>query len=302
MKIINNLSNQILKLRCHQIIINELNNNNKFKIPIHLAIGHESIAVSIMNNLNSKDKIILSHRNIHYNLHKIKDLKLIIDEFKLNNKGILKGKYGSMNLFNPFNKVMYSSSILGNNLSVAAGIALSTKFKKDNGFIFVVTGDGAIEEGSFYESLLLISSLELNMIIIIENNQWSLASKINQRRKNIDLEKIANSVGGKYFKFSSNNYVEYYSKIKLLKNKYKNLYKPLLIEFDVETLGGYNVIENNDKRYINYHSGKINNIKLSSKIILKNNKNDPIYYAKKYLKKNNQFLLKYYNSISKKYL
>ena len=157
MEKINTLSKQALKLRCHQIIINELNNKNNFKIPIHLAIGHESVAVSVMNNIMKNDSIILSHRNIHYNIFNINNLKLFIDEFKLNKSGILKGKYGSMNLFNVNNNVVYSSSILGNNLSVAAGVALTSKYKKNNNYTFVVTGDGAIEEGSFYESLLLYS-------------------------------------------------------------------------------------------------------------------------------------------------
>ena len=55
--------------------------------------------------------------------------------------------------------------------------------------VFVVTGDGAIEEGSLWESLVFMKSNNLNVIIIIENNQWSLGTKIEERRCKIDLDK-----------------------------------------------------------------------------------------------------------------
>ncbi len=302
MNINKKLSYQVLNLRCNQILINQFNINNQFKIPIHLAIGHESIAVGLMNNISKNDKLVLSHRNIHYNICNLENLKIILDEFKLKNNGILNGKYGSMNLFNQKNNIVYSSSILGNNLSVAAGIALSSKYKKKNNFVFVVTGDGAIEEGAFYELLLLISSLELKMIIIVENNQWSLASNIQQRRKKIDLKNIAKSTKGKYFRFSSNNFIDYNIQLKKIKNDNKNLLKPIIIEVDLETLGGFNLTENNIQRYINYHSGKINKIDLPSKVILKNTNKDPLFYVKKFLNVDNFFIRNFYNTVAKKYL
>ena len=54
-----------------------------------------------------------------------------------------------MNLSNPEKNIIYSSSILGNNLAVGSGFALANKLKKQNSVVFIVTGDGAIEEGFF---------------------------------------------------------------------------------------------------------------------------------------------------------
>ena len=150
------LAKEVISIRIKQLIINQLNKNNRFKIPIHLALGHESIAVSVMSNLGSNDTIFLSHRNIHYNLFGIKDFNKVVDEFFLKKTGLVKGKYGSMNLFNIKNKIVYTSSILGNNFSVAVGSALSAIIENKTNFTFIVTGDGAIEEGAFYESLLLV--------------------------------------------------------------------------------------------------------------------------------------------------
>ena len=50
--------------------------------------------------------------------------------------------------------------------------------EKENGtdpsVTIVVTGDGAMEEGAFYESLLMSKTSKVPMIIIVENNGWSM--------------------------------------------------------------------------------------------------------------------------------
>src|SRR3989344_9143191 len=147
----NEIAEQILRLRFNQMIINEKYKNKEFVIPIHLALGHEAIAVCVDTIMEDCDQFVLSHRNIHYNLAREKNLKCEIDEFLLKKEGLAKGQLGSMNLTNEKKGIMYASSILGNNLSVAAGLAFGKKVKKESGVVIVVTGDGAIEEGSFYE-------------------------------------------------------------------------------------------------------------------------------------------------------
>ena len=299
---ITKLSKEVLLIRMQQIILNELNKMKIFKIPIHLAIGHEAIAVALMNNVSLNDNVILSHRNIHYNLHNIKYFKKIIDEFKLSNKGISNGKYGSMNLFNPNNNIIYTSSILGNNLSVAAGVALTSRLKNNDNYVFVVTGDGGIEEGSFYESLLLYASLNLRVIIIVENNNWSLASSVEQRREKILLKKIVESLNGKYYYFKGNNFIDYFNDLKKIKRVNINLKRPIIIEVELETLGGYFVKENNKKRYINYHSGAIREIDLLSNVILKNSKKDPLFYVSRFLHYSKKDFINKINFFSDKYL
>ena len=145
---------KIIWIRIAQIIINERYKKGDFVIPIHLAMGHESIAVAVNSVIKEFDSLFLTHRNIHYNLARMDTLKEELDEYYLKKTGLAKGKLGSMNLSNPDKNIIYSSSILGNNLAVGSGYALANKLKNQNGVVFIVTGDGAIEEGAFYESLL----------------------------------------------------------------------------------------------------------------------------------------------------
>jgi len=121
------LAGEILRIRLSQLIINEKYKSGAFRVPIHLAIGHEAIAVAADNALGEQDLLILPHRNLHYNLARAKSLRLIVDEFLLKEDGLANGKLGSMNLANPAARALYASSILGNNLSIASGTALAHK-------------------------------------------------------------------------------------------------------------------------------------------------------------------------------
>ena len=169
-----NIVKKIIWLRLAQVLVNQRYKNGDFKIPIHLALGHETIAVSVDAAMQEQDDLFLTHRNVHYNLARMGTLKEELDEYYLKESGLAEGHLGSMNLSNPEKRVIYSSSILGNNLPVGSGFALGNKAKNKDGVVFIVTGDGALEEGAFYESLLFMKSYYLSVILVIENNDWSL--------------------------------------------------------------------------------------------------------------------------------
>ena len=59
---------KIIWLRLAQIIINNRYKQGDFNVPIHLAMGHESIAVAIDSVMHETDSLFLTHRNMHYNL------------------------------------------------------------------------------------------------------------------------------------------------------------------------------------------------------------------------------------------
>ncbi len=276
----------IIKIRISQMVINELYKEGKFKIPIHLAFGHETIAVSLDRIMEKEDKILLSHRNVAYNLARGKNLKKILDEYYLKKEGVGEGKLGSMNLMNISKGIIYTSSILGNNFSVAVGVALAQKMHSIKGIAIVLGGDGSMEEGSFNESLLMAKSLKLACFIIVENNEWSMSTSINERRCNIDLEKLTSAYGIKYCKLSGNNPIRYIEELKKLREYSVNNYEPVCIEFDVTTLGDW-IMEHEDYpngKFINYHAGPAPTIEFKTcPAIIKNSEQDPVYALKELL-------------------
>jgi len=276
---------KILWLRLAQVIVNELYKKKEFVVPIHLALGHESLAVSVDAAISYKDNLFVSHRNIHYNLTKMQSLKEELDEYYLKKTGIGQGRLGSMNLFNKEKNISYASSILGNNLPVGCGFALGNKVKNENGVVFIVTGDGAVEEGAFYESLIFLKSNSLPAVIIIENNDWSLSTKTNERRTSIDFDKFAKSLNIDYLYLQDNDPFNYQREITLLRQKALQKRTPVLVEVKLTTLG-YWYMEHPDfpnGKFINYHAGPAPEIQEMEYPLIESSINDPLYVLKQYL-------------------
>ncbi len=67
--------------------------------------------------------------------------------------------------------VRISSGSLGQGLSVAIGSALSKKLNNDESLVYVLTGDGELQEGQNWEAIMFASAKEVdNLIAIVDLN------------------------------------------------------------------------------------------------------------------------------------
>ncbi len=271
------IANLVRLVRSLQLQIERDIRLKKFKIPVHLAIGHEAIAVAIASVSKGSDNVFLTHRNIHFQIALGASLQQIRDEYLLEPTGLGYGKMGSMNLASPLLGNLYTSNILGNNLAVATGSALACNLHKESQVIWAITGDGAIEEGVFYESILIASALNLPILFVVENNEWSLASSISERRKPINLSALANALGLSFLELKGNNVFNYVEQLNSARNEVISRKTPMIIQVNLTTLGGYFVEESNSKkRYVNYHSGSFN-FEVNDALIIEETPNDPVF-------------------------
>ena len=274
------LYRKVLRLRKLQFEIHEEVYHGTTNIPIHFAFGHEAVALAVSVSMQEKDRIFLTHRNIHYHLALGATRQDLINEYKLESSKMSGIGLGSMNLDFPKRGVVYTSNILGNNLSVATGAAYADKLLGKNSMIWCITGDGAIEEGSFYESLILAYATKSPILFIVENNRWSLASEITERRGEIGLEKLASSIGLSYAKLYGNDVTNYSKCLQ----KIRTSQEPSVIEVELTTLGGYQVKRDENLRYVNYHAGPAKIGTINGHVIEKSDK-DPCWVSVNNLKK-----------------
>ena len=169
------------------------------KTPLHLAIGQERVAalVSIVRGVG--DPLILTHRNLHFNLAAClvscpSEMPRIINTATGIDSCGEHAEEGSMNLISSVDSsVHYTSSILANGLPVGlgvlSGLLRSGKFPPIAAWLQV--GDGSLEEGDFYESVVVATSFRLPAIFVIEDNGWSLGTSKAERRCEIDIERLA---------------------------------------------------------------------------------------------------------------
>ncbi len=68
--------------------------------------------------------------------------------------------------------IRVATGSLGQGLSVAAGMALAKKLNNDNKTVYVVTGDGELQEGQIWEAVMYAAHNKLdNMIVAVDFNQ-----------------------------------------------------------------------------------------------------------------------------------
>ena len=77
------LAKKTIWLRVAQLLINDRYKNGDFKVPVHLAMGHEAVAVAVDAVMQQDDVLLVTHRNVHYNLARQGTLKEELDELKL---------------------------------------------------------------------------------------------------------------------------------------------------------------------------------------------------------------------------
>ena len=268
----------VIRIRVAQLLINEELKKKAFRVPIHLALGHEAVAAAVSAAMDDEDALICTHRNIHYNLARAENFKAEIDELKLLSSGIALGRLGSMNMCNPARGLIYSSSILGNDLCVGAGAALAARLEEKGGAVFSVSGDGAIEEGAFYEALELAKSWLSPLVIIVENNDWSLGTRISERRCPIDLSAIAAGFKVPFVRLEGNNASEYARHFVRAKETAVREETPVLVEVKVVTLGSWVMDAPGfpDGKFINYHHGASPAAGLEDWPVLGDDESDPL--------------------------
>ena len=272
------LARDLLRVRLAQMIINEKYQAKEFKVPIHLALGHESIAVALRHALRPGDRLLLTHRNAHHNLAHVERLQEQIDEYLLHPEGLNEGRRGSMNLQNEVRGLVYTSNILGNNLPVAAGLGLSLKLSGSQSIVAVNTGDGAMEEGAFYESVSFMAGNEIPALIVVENNEWSRASNLNERKHIMHLEQLAGSLGAGFVRLQGNDVVDYHSILTAARARAVAQSRPICVEVVVTTLGHWRQVTADfpEGKFINYHAGPAPEVRLENGAKLADGDEDPV--------------------------
>lgn len=103
--------------------------------------------------------------------------------------------------------IEFHSGSLGHNLSVAVGVALEIKLKKSNNRVVVLLGDGELNEGSNWESILLANSYKLdNLIIVIDRNHLQANVETEELIKLEPLSKKFEAFGCNVFEIDGHNF------------------------------------------------------------------------------------------------
>ncbi len=139
----------------------------------HLYIGQEAAGTGACAALAPDDYVFTTHRNHGHVIAKGGEPGRVLAEIIGRSGGYLGGRGGTFHVAAPQLRILHTSAIVGGCLPLAAGTAFATKRKGGREVTLVFFGDGAMEEGAFYETLNLAQLWKLPLIFFMENNSVS---------------------------------------------------------------------------------------------------------------------------------
>ena len=153
----------------------------------HIYIGQEAIAVGTIAAVNPDDPIVLAYRDHGHALARGMDPKYCMAEMFGRIGGCAKGKGGSMHMFDADHYLYGGHGIVGAQTPLGTGLAFATKYEdevinggKSNHVTLCYMGDGALNQGCFYEAMNLASLQDLPVIFVLENNRYSMGTSIER--------------------------------------------------------------------------------------------------------------------------
>ncbi|MBA3015876.1 MAG: hypothetical protein KKD63_11690 [Proteobacteria bacterium] len=143
----------------------------KIPYPIHLSGGNERELIAIYREIHPGDYIFSTHRShYHYLLAGGAPAEL--------ERMILAGD--SMHVFD--RKINFlTSAIVAGAPAIAAGVALALKRQGSKVKVWCFGGDGAEDEGHFYEAVRYVDGHDLPCVFVVEDNNRSVETPKSER-------------------------------------------------------------------------------------------------------------------------
>ena len=232
MKDLINLYKKSLLIRTVEETIAEKYSEQEMRCPIHLSIGQEASATGVCLSLTNKDIMFSSHRSHAHYIAKNCNLKEMICELYGKANGCIGGRGGSMHLQDKKKKFFASIPIVSSALGPAVGVALNLKRKKSKNICVVYIGDGSIEEGIFHEAMNFISLNKLPLLIVCENNLYSVYTNIKERQIDDNFVRFAKAFKINSLRIDGNDAYKIFKISKKIINNMRNNRLPFFLQLD----------------------------------------------------------------------
>jgi pyruvate dehydrogenase E1 component alpha subunit len=162
---------------------------------LHLGIGEEATIVGTTSVMREEDYLIGTYRTHGHAIARGTDPKRVMAELFGRVDGTSGGRGGSMHIFDAERRFMGGYGIVGGNLPIAAGLALSSDFRGEDAVTVCMFGDGASNAGNFGETMNLAALWSLPVLFLVENNLYGMGTSVERHSAQTDLSKKAEGYG-----------------------------------------------------------------------------------------------------------
>jgi pyruvate dehydrogenase E1 component alpha subunit len=160
---------------------------------LHVYIGQEAVATGLLDAFDHEkgDKVITAYRDHAHTMLLGSTPNEIMAELYGKGTGLVKGKGGSMHLFDAKNGFLGGYGIVGGHIPLGVGMAYALRYQKTDGIVQLYLGDGAIHNGAFHEAANLAGLWGRDgmnpTLFILENNNYGMGTSVERATAMTDL-------------------------------------------------------------------------------------------------------------------
>ena len=166
---------------------------------LHLYSGQEAVATGLLHYYQDMDKVITAYRDHAHALLLGSHPNAVMAEIYGKGTGLVKGKGGSMHLFDVENGLWGGYGIVGGHIPLGVGMAYALRYKGEDGIVQLYLGDGAIHNGAFHEAANLAGLWGRDgmnpTLFILENNNYGMGTSVERATAMTDLSAKFDSYG-----------------------------------------------------------------------------------------------------------
>ena len=170
---------------------------------VHLYNGQEAVSTGVIQAMRpGEDYVCSTYRDHVHALSAGVPAKEVMAELFGKATGCSKGRGGSMHMFSAEHGLLGGYAFVAEGIPVATGAAFQSKYRREamgdesaDQVTACFFGDGAANNGQFFECLNMAALWKLPIIYVVENNKWAIGMAHERATSQPEIYKKASVFG-----------------------------------------------------------------------------------------------------------
>ncbi|ABA23875.1 pyruvate dehydrogenase (acetyl-transferring) E1 component subunit alpha [Anabaena sp. FACHB-709] len=166
---------------------------------VHLYNGQEAVSTGVIQAMRpGEDFVSSTYRDHVHALSAGVPAREVMAELFGKATGCSKGRGGSMHMFSAEHGLLGGYAFVAEGIPVAAGAAFQSKYRREvlgdpnaDQVTACFFGDGAANNGQFFETLNMAALWKLPIIFVVENNKWAIGMAHDRATSDPEIYKKA---------------------------------------------------------------------------------------------------------------
>ncbi|HAZ47566.1 MAG TPA: pyruvate dehydrogenase (acetyl-transferring) E1 component subunit alpha [Cyanobacteria bacterium UBA11369] len=170
---------------------------------VHLYNGQEAVSSGVVKAMRpGEDYVCSTYRDHVHALSAGVPAREVMAELFGKATGCSKGRGGSMHMFSSPHRLLGGYAFVAEGIPVATGAAFQSKYRKEtmgdpnaDQVTACFFGDGACNNGQFFECLNMAALWKLPILYVVENNKWAIGMAHERATSDPEIYKKAHAFG-----------------------------------------------------------------------------------------------------------